>query len=211
MPLSETYLMDCMELMAKYPDKHFDLAVVDPPYGIGKTWGKSACPKYNKRKKYKTKKWNSNIPSKEYFQEMLRVSKHQIIWGCNYFPGHILVPGRIVWDKKTVQTITSSADLASQSFDQKINIFRYMWDGYRQEHFEHRIHPTQKPVALYDWIFANYAKPGDLILDTHLGSGSSRIAAHKAGLDFVACELDPDYFEAQEKRFKEFTAQLRMF
>lgn len=198
---------DCIAGMKRYPNKFFNLAIVDPPYGIGKTWGKSSCPKYHKRNKYTNKNWNNEIPSEEYFFELYRVSEHQIIWGCNYYNHFIKATGRIVWDKKTVQDITSAADLASQSFTNKIDMFRFMWDGYRQEKPEARIHPTQKPVALYDWLLKKYSSSGMKILDTHLGSGSSRIACHKAGLEFVGFELDTEYYEKQEARFKNFTAQ----
>lgn len=203
--------IDCMVGMKRFPDKWFDLAIVDPPYGLGKTWGKSSSLKWNKRDKYAHKKWNDSIPDGDYFKELFRVSNHQIIWGCNYYNSHIISAGRIVWDKKTVQQVTSACDLASQSFSNKIDLFRWMWDGYRQEEFEHRIHPTQKPVALYKWLLTHYAKQGDRILDTHLGSGSSRIAAYDLGFDFTGFELDKDYYEAQEKRFRQFKSQSKLF
>jgi site-specific DNA-methyltransferase (adenine-specific) len=208
---SVVYNEDCVEGMKRFSDGYFDLAIVDPPYGIGKTWGKSSCPKYNHRKKYTNKNWNNEIPSDAYFEQLYRVSKHQIIWGCNYYNGYIKATGRIVWDKKTAQEITSACDLASQSFTNKIDIFRFMWDGYRQEQPEERIHPTQKPVALYSHLLKKYALDGWKILDTHLGSGSSRIACHKAGFEFVGFELDAEYYEKQEKRFRDFASQMRLF
>jgi len=203
--------VDCMAYMATLPDKIFDLAVVDPPYGIGKTWGKSSCPDYAKRDKYENKKWNDITPTDKYFTELYRVSHNQIIWGCNYYSANIKDVGRIVWDKKTVQDKTSGCDLASQSFSRRIDIFRFMWDGYRQEVPEDRIHPTQKPVALYKWLLKKYAKPGDRILDTHGGSMSSAIAAEHMGFDMTICELDKDYFDAGVKRFKEQTMQIKIF
>jgi site-specific DNA-methyltransferase (adenine-specific) len=222
---SKAYLMDCMDLMAQYPDKYFTLAVVDPPYGIGQP-KQCDLKGYNARKsleerlqknrlnsgggKLKNRKlnssnceWDNDIPSEEYFLELKRVSKNQIIWGGNYFP---LPPSRciICWDKVQPWENFSQVELAWTSFDKPAQLYRY------DNRTGDKIHPTQKPVALYDWIFKNYAKPGDKILDTHLGSGSSRIAAEKAGLDFVGCELNPDYFAAQETRFKNFISQLRI-
>lgn len=203
---------DCMALMARYPDKYFDLAVVDPPYGIGAAnmklgVGTSAkCSKIENRV-WLAKDWDASIPSKEYFESLARVSKNQVIWGGNYFTEH-LPPSQYfaIWDK------------AEGMYGRDFAECEYAWVKlggtriFKKAPFQSdRIHPTQKPVALYDWIFKNYAKEGDKILDTHLGSGSSRISAWKAGLDFTACELDADYYAAQEKRFKEFTAQIRMF
>lgn len=194
---------DCMALMSRYPDKYFELAVVDPPYGLGKkiySGGTKGC-------KFQTlfgeNKWDDKIPSNEYFEQLFRISKNQIIWGGNYFP---LAPTRclILWDKKKGDNNFSMFELAWTSFDKPAKI-------YRKSSMGERIHPTQKPIALYDWIFKNYAKPTDKILDTHLGSGSSRIAAYKNKLHFVGCELDKDYFEAQEKRFKQFKSQLTLF
>ncbi len=214
-----------MAVMARYPDKFFDLAVVDPPYGIGQP--KQSKKGYNGRKsleerlaknrlnqgagKLKNRKlnksnceWDNKPPDESYFKELKRVSKNQIIWGGNYFN---LPPSRCVicWDKNQPWENFSQWEMGWTSFDMPASLFRY------DNKTGNKIHPTQKPIKLYDWIFHNYAKPGDLILDTHLGSGSSRIAAHKAGLSFVGCELDKEYFEAQEKRFKEFTSQLRLF
>lgn len=194
---------DCMALMSRYPDKYFELAVVDPPYGLGKkiySGGTKGC-------KFQTlfgeNKWDDKIPSNEYFEQLFRISKNQIIWGGNYFP---LAPTRclILWDKKKGDNNFSMFELAWTSFDKPAKI-------YRKSSMGERIHPTQKPIALYDWIFKNYSKPTDKILDTHLGSGSSRIAAYKNKLHFVGCELDKDYFEAQEKRFKQFKSQLTLF
>ena len=201
-----------MAVMARYPDKWFDLAVVDPPYGIGqnKNNGKSIGLRkkwsgYIKQK-YKSKEWDSEPPSAEYFIELYRISKNQIIWGSNYFE---LKPtkGIIAWDKQCDGTGFSHFELAWSSFDKSAKIFRYPIQGESQE----RIHPTQKPVALYDWLLKNYAKPGDKILDTHLGSASSRIAADRAGLDFVGCEIDKEYYNDGVKRYNNYKAQLTLW
>lgn len=197
---SEVFLMDCMEGMKQYPDKFFDLAVVDPPYGIGI----SSNPF---RQKFEKCDWDNAIPNKQYFDELMRVSKNQIIWGGNYFD---LPPsqGFIIWDKKQPQDFSSAmCEMAWMSLQKPAKIFR--------KHVvtaePNKIHPTQKPISLYEWIFANYASEGNLILDTHLGSGSSRIAAKKAGLDFTGYEIDPEYFEQSCKRYNEWNSQLRMF
>ena len=198
--ISEVYNIDCIEGMKKYPDNHFDLAVVDPPYGIGI----SSNPF---RQKFEKCNWDNAIPNKQYFDELMRVSKNQIIWGGNYFD---LPPsqGFIIWDKKQPQDFSSAmCEMAWMSFQKPAKIFR--------KHVvtaePNKIHPTQKPIALYDWTFKNYTKQGDLILDTHLGSGSSRIAADKAGLSFVGFELDKEYFDASNKRFEDYKKQLKLF
>jgi site-specific DNA-methyltransferase (adenine-specific) len=194
-----------MAVMARYPDKYFDLAVVDPPYGID----------IEQRVFKDDKKWDTEIPTKEYFNELFRVSKNQIIWGGNYFIQHLYsTKCFLIWDKKITDTHTfSMVEFAWTSFNTCAKTFYSPPPGHRGFYKIDgiRIHPTQKPVKLYEWILSFYATNGMKILDTHLGSGSSRIAAHKAGLSFIGCELDPDYFKAQEKRFKEFTAQLRLF
>jgi site-specific DNA-methyltransferase (adenine-specific) len=214
MATSEVYNEDCMALMARYPDKYFDLAVVDPPYGIGEdglknhSRGNLASPK-----KYTPKNWDKKPPTEKYFIELTRVSKNQIIWGANHFLGWTS-PCWLVWDKENGNNDFADCELAWTSFKSAVRKFKFRWAGMFQgdmKNKEIRIHPTQKPVALYDWIYHNYAKPTDLILDTHLGSGSSRIAAHKSGLSFVGCELDKEYFDAQEKRFKDYVSQLRLF
>lgn len=219
--------MDCIEGMRQYPDKHFDLAVVDPPYGIGA--GKRVGTTYKKgvlrnkkgfgnTKLYESKKWDSEVPEENYWNELFRVSKNQIVWGGNYFTSFLKESrGWIFWDKKiTNHQIENYSDgeLAWTSFDCVLKKFTYDWIGLGYVNSTEkgtRFHPTQKPIALYDWIFHNYAKAGDLILDTHLGSGSSRIAAHKAKLDFVGFEIDPDYFAAAQKRYDTFASQLTLF
>jgi site-specific DNA-methyltransferase (adenine-specific) len=202
---SEVFNEDCMELMAQYPDKYFDLAVVDPPYGINinESIGRYKNQKHSGHKKAV---WDNKTPCCEYFNELFKVSKNQIIWGGNYFD---LPPTKcfLIWDKEFSENLSFSMyEYAWTSFNKTSKGFKFNPAGDRP-----KMHPTQKPVKLYDWIFKNYAKEGDKILDTHLGSGSSRIAAHKAGLDFVGCELDKEYFDDQEKRFKEFVSQLRLF
>ena len=215
--LSTVYLMDCIEGMKCYPDKYFDLAVVDPPYGIGVDGAihirKPDRPStWDMVEKYERKEWDRAIPTAEYWKELFRVSKEQIVWGGNYFT-EFLPPSKcwIFWDKLFDKTFNfSHGELAWTSFDKQL--FKVTKSSKAETNGgKNRIHPTQKPVYLYDWIFMNYAKDGDKILDTHLGSGSSRIAAHKAGLDFVGFEIDEDYFNASEDRFKKFVSQTRLF
>jgi site-specific DNA-methyltransferase (adenine-specific) len=203
-----------MEVMARYPDKYFDLAVVDPPYGIGEASAKIHT-RHHSQKKYTIKDWDTEPPSIDYFIELMRISKNQIIWGANHFIERINKNSScwIVWDKDGYGD-QADCELAWGSFKTAVRKYKYTWNGFRQENMKNkeiRTHPTQKPIALYSWIFKNYAKEGDKILDTHLGSGSSRIAAHKAGLDFVGCELDKEYFEAQEKRYNLFISQTDLF
>ena len=205
--------MDCMEYMRTVPDKYFDLAIVDPPYGIGadkeKYTPENETWKGKKKKGYLTKKWDEKIPTSEYFYELKRVSSHQIIWGANYFG---LIGGYIFWNKKETMPTYSKGELAWTSLFNRVDLFEMLWSGYKKEIQEERFHPTQKPVKLYDWLLANYAKPEHKILDTHLGSGSSAIAAHYYGCaEFVGCELDKDYYDAAIKRFEMQTAQATLF
>jgi len=192
-----------MELMSRYEDNHFDLAIVDPPYGLGKSVVNSG----GRFKKYQNKNgnWDMEIPTDEYFEELFRVSKNQIIFGGNYFD----LPKNkcfIVWDKKQPQGISfAMAEYAWASFDKVAQIFSLRSQGQEQ-----RFHPTQKPVKLYEWLLMNYAKEGDKILDTHLGSGSIAIACHNLGYDLTACELDKDYYKSAMKRLNEHTSQLRI-
>jgi site-specific DNA-methyltransferase (adenine-specific) len=183
------------------------------PTGLVKRMKKECKAGINRKKKYKGGDWDSSAPEKNYFDELIRVSKNQIIWGANHFIENIPnanTPCWIFWDKDGFGDF-ADGELAWCSFNSAVRKFKWTWNGFRKQQPEHRIHPTQKPVALYDWIFKNYAKPTDKILDTHLGSGSSRIAAHRAGLDFTGCEIDKDYFDAAEQRYRNFTAQLRLF
>ncbi len=203
MPISEVYNMDCMEYMKDIPDKFFDLAVVDPPYGIGIDGQKLSInknPKAN-RKEHNHKGWDNSIPPESYFDELRHVSKNRIIWGANYFVSNLNegTKGWIVWYKGQKGLTMSDCELAFSSFNNptrivEINRVQLLKEG--------TIHPTQKPIKLYQWILNNYAETGDKILDTHLGSGSSRIAAYKLGFDFYATEIDKEYFEAQEQRFR---------
>jgi site-specific DNA-methyltransferase (adenine-specific) len=198
--------MDCMDYMAGLPDKAFELAVVDPPYGLGDRLSDGAGKLKNRPhiQLYKNNKFDNATPNADYFKELTRVSKNQIIWGGNYFD---LPPTRCVicWDKKQPMPTFSKWEMAWTSFDKVAEI----WNGSSMD--IGRIHPTQKPVALYEWLLTNYAKPGDRILDTHLGSGSSAIAAHKLGFDFVGMELDTDYYAAAVKRFEQHKAQANLF
>ena len=209
--ISEVYNKDCIAGMREYPDKYFDLAIVDPPYGnidaIGLTDNKKNGKQATKRKGYKL--FENIAPENEYYIELERISKNQIIWGGNFLG---LCGGVIVWQKNG--TAFGEAEVAICSTHKSVKVFEYTWNGMIQgdmKNKEIRIHPTQKPVKLYEWILMNYAKEGDKILDTHLGSGSSRIACYRNGFDFVGFELDKDYYEAQEKRFKTELMQPRLF
>lgn len=214
--ISDVRLGDCMDFMREFPDGHFELAIVDPPYGINADKKNSTLKKQSKKsasesKFYGSQQWDSNIPEDEYFVELSRVSKKQIIWGANYFG---LRGGMIFWDKQVTMPTYSSGELAFKSWENKVDFVSIKWHGMIQQDMKNkelRIHPTQKPIALYKWLLKNYAKPGDKILDTHLGSGSSRIAAHDMGFDFYAAELDADYFAAQEERFQRHIKQGQLF
>lgn len=203
---SRVYLRDCMEAMAEFPDNYFDLAVVDPPYGIGA--GKMTMGS-GKHKFIKGKHWDALPPNKDYFVELFRVSKNQIIWGGNYFTD-ILPPSPhwIVWDKKNPNLSFAEGELAWVRSGNNLRIFQHYS---AQVEKGGKIHPTQKSIDLYDWIFNRYATPGMKILDTHLGSGSSRISAQKAGMNFWGYEIDEEYFTAHCKRFDIFAAQGRLF
>lgn len=202
-PISIAENRDCMEAMKGFGDKFFDLAIVDPPYGIGAE--NHAGSKANGWAQWDKKDWDSSIPDEGYFRELLRVSKNQIIWGGNYMTQHLTASmGWIMWDKGQRDFSLADGELAWSSFDKAIRIFTMARATALQEG---KIHPTQKPVKLYKWLLKNYAKPGDKILDTHLGSGSSRIAAYKMGFDFWGYEIDADYWQAQERRFAEAIAE----
>jgi len=213
MRISEAVLMDNMEYMARFPDKFFDLAVVDPPYGLDLAnmnmgIGKSKKASKIQNRKWKAKDWDLQTPKNEYFDLLFKISKNQIIWGGNYFD---LPPCKnyIIWDKKIPEGLSfSDCEMAWTSFDKAPKIFRY--SAYLDK--KSKFHPTQKPVNLYDWIYKNYLPEGGKVIDTHLGSGSNRIAADKAGnIDFYSCELDEEYFQAQELRFKQYKSQLKLF
>jgi len=214
-PSSVVYLEDCVQGLKRFEDKHFDLAIVDPPYGWGDAFfGLTATPKARKNKrvkKHETKDWNEP-PKKEYWNELFRVSKNQIVWGGNYFADVLPISrGWVFWDKGYENTNNFSAgELAWTSFD-KILKKVYITNRIMPHQLHENIHPCQKPVKLYEWLLKEYSAEGNLILDTHLGSGSSRIAAYKGGFNFVGFEIDQEYYEKQEKRFKNFTAQQRLF
>jgi site-specific DNA-methyltransferase (adenine-specific) len=214
--ISEVCNMDCIEGMKQYPDKHFDLAVVDVPYGIGEDGGSNhSRNQLAQATKYTPKRWDNEAPDKRYFDELMRVSKNQIVWGANHFISRLPFDSScwLVWDKDNSGDF-ADCELAWTSFRTAVRKFKWRWNGMLQQNMkkkEIRIHPTQKPVDLYAWIFHNYAKEGDIILDTHLGSQSSRIAANKAGLDFVGFEIDKEYFEQGNERYNNFISQLRMF
>lgn len=208
---SQVFNIDCMEGMKQYPDKYFELAIVDPPYGnidaIGLINNKKLNKQSTKRKQYHI--FENIQPNDEYYIELDRISKHQIIWGGNFLG---LCGGAIVWKKNG--TAFGEAEIAICSTHKSVKIFEYTWNGMIQQDMKNkeiRIHPTQKPVSLYKWILDKYANKGDKIIDTHLGSGSSRIAAYDMGFDFTGFELDKDYFEAQEKRYNDHIKQIKLF
>ncbi len=199
-----------MAVMARYPDKHFDLAIVDPPYGLN--MAKEKPRKDGRFAGNIPKSWDEKIPDIKYFNELFRVSHNQIIWGGNYFslPAHQCF---IFWYKQNPVDNFSDGELAWTSFKQPAKCFNFKYYGSLQGCLkaDKKIHISQKPIDLYDWLLHNYAKPGQRVLDTHLGSGSSAIAAHYYGVDFVGCELDKDYYDAAVKRFKLATAQTTLF
>jgi len=207
--------IDCMEYMKTVPDKYFDLAIVDPPYGIGEsvktnhTRGKLA-----KAKNYKPFYGNDLKPLDPiYFNELKRVSENQIIWGANHFLGWTSSCW-IVWDKDNGETDFADCELAYTSFSSAVRKYKYRWQGMLQgdmKNKEDRIHPTQKPIKLYKWLLTNYAKEGQKIFDSHLGSGSIAIACHDLGFDLVGCEIDKDYYEAAVKRFNNHKLQQTLF
>lgn len=205
--MTQAFNRDCIEAMKEYPDKYFELACVDPPYGININHSMGRR-KGDKKSNYKKADWDSEPPPLEYFTELFRVSQNQIIWGANHFISRMPYDSAcwLMWDKKFSDDVSfAQYEMAWTSLSGTCKKF----DKHPTQ--DNRIHPTQKPIKLYDWIFNRFAKPGDKILDTHLGSGSSRISADKNGFDFVGFELDKEYFEAQEKRFKNYKSQLVLF
>lgn len=207
--------MDCMEGMKEFPDKYFELAIVDPPYGINMDGGKIGGDNLGTAKNYIKKDWDISAPQEPYFNELRRASKNQIIWGANHFISRIPLDSScwIVWDKDNSGNF-ADCELAWTSFKTAVRIFRYRWNGMLQENMkskEVRIHPTQKPVALYEWLLTRYAIKGDKILDTHVGSASSLIACHNLGFDYVGFELDKDYYSMASKRLDHVKAQASIF
>jgi len=206
---------DNMALMARYPDKYFDLAIVDPPYGIGAgSVNFQSGTRKRPSKFHKVNDWDNAIPLDEYWKELFRISKNQIVWGGNYMT-EFLPPSRcwVFWDKGTGETSYADGELAWCSFDKVVKKFTKFWSGgnAKEKGDLDRVHPTQKPVALYKWLLDKYAKQGDKILDTHLGSGSIAIACHDYGFDLTACELDKDYFDAAMKRLMQHQSQTKLF
>jgi site-specific DNA-methyltransferase (adenine-specific) len=197
-----------MELMARYPDKYFDLAIVDPPYGIGRDGSIKSTSKHGGKKAHTFKGWDDKTPNEFYFKELFRVSKNQIIWGANYFTKYLPKSmGWVFWDKGQ-RICNSDGELAFTSFEVALRVAEYN----RVELLkEGTIHPTQKPIVLYKWLLDKYAKQGDKILDTHLGSGSIAIACHDYGFDLTACELDKEYFDKAIQRINNHTNQLKLF
>lgn len=226
------YNIDCMQGMKEFPDKYFDLAIVDPPYGRKEHGGrnrsgyvrqKNGSKIFVKDGQYGNRNWDNEPPSEDYFNELMRVSKNQIIFGCNYFD-YPLIGGRIVWDKCNDGSDQSDAEIAYCSMNDRVDIFRYMWRGMFQGKSitegttqqgnkrlnEKRIHPTQKPVVLYEWLLNRYAKPNDIILDTHVGSASSLIACYNTNHKFVGFELDEYYYKVSKQRLDTEMEQMRL-
>jgi site-specific DNA-methyltransferase (adenine-specific) len=219
LPFLSLFHADCMEIMKQYPDKYFDLAIVDPPYGIdinnqsqGKGGGVARKIDYTK------KNWDKSAPEIIYFNELRRVSKNQIVWGANHFISRLPFDSScwIVWDKDNGETDFADCELAWTSFKTAVRRFKWTWAGMRQQNMknkEERIHPTQKPIALYEWILQNYASEGNLILDTHFGSGSIALAIYKVNrldkmnLHLTACEIDKEYIDKAIKRISESIKQ----
>ena len=204
---------DCLEAMKEYPDNYFDLAIVDPPYGIG---ANKMTLGNGKRKIYRGEEdWDKEPPSEEYFNELMRVSKNQIIWGANHFISRIPYNSScwIFWDKGTGGNDFADGELAYTSFSTTVRKYFKSWVGAnaKERYDTDRFHPTQKPIALYKWLLKNYAKEGDIILDTHVGSASSLIACEDMGFEYVGYEIDEDYYKAASKRLDTFLSQIRMF
>lgn len=217
---------DCMNFLPGFPDNYFDVAIVDPPYFSGPEkrgfYGRKTSPIGVSRIYKVSEQWN--IPDKEYFDQLFRVSKNQIVWGCNYFD-YSFPPGRIVWDKCNGKSSFSDCEIAACSFHDSVRLFRYMWNGMLQGKSiahgeimqgnkklnEKRIYPTQKPVNLYRWICQKYLQKGMKILDTHVGSASSLIAYEECGLEYIGYEINEDYYNDACKRLEEFRSQITLF
>jgi site-specific DNA-methyltransferase (adenine-specific) len=207
---NKVYLEDCTEALKRFSDGYFDIAVVDPPYGIGANKMQLGN---GKKKIYRGEAdWDNAIPTAEYWEQLFRVSKNQIVWGGNYMTEYLKPTSAwLFWDKGTGENDFADGELAWTSYNGALRKITKSWVGANAKDGLERIHPTQKPIYLYDWIFNRFAKEGNLILDTHVGSGSSRIAAHKNKLHFVGFEIDRGYYEAQEKRFNAVISQQSLF
>jgi len=219
--MNVVHCCDCVEFMRGRPDNYYDLAIVDPPYGINAGKGTEIYLSNNGKQEWKGKTkndktiygdWDNSVPDESYFKELFKVSKNQIIWGGNYF-NLPPTPCLIIWDKKNGDSFFADGECAWSSFKTKLRIFQYLSCGFMGSHKNRdvRIHPTQKPVDLYKWLLKNYAKPGQTIFDSHVGSGSSRIACHDMGFSFEGCEIDKDYWTAQEARYQNHIAQKSLF
>ena len=209
---SVVYNEDCVEGLKRFSDKYFDLAIVDPPYGIERFKNVTTTPSskdVHAKRFQRMETVNNDKPTDEYWSELFRVSKNQIVWGANNFE---LPPSEyfLCWNKEQAMPNFATLEYAWVSMGLKKPAKLFTYSIHKHNQIE-KVHPTQKPIPLYEWILQNYAKEGDLILDTHLGSGSSRIAAYKGGFNFVGFEIDQEYYEKQEKRFNDFKSQLRMF
>ena len=207
---------DCLPAMKQMKDNEYDLAIVDPPYGINMDGGKIGAGVLGPQAEYSKKFWDKQPPSQDYFDELLRISKNQIIWGANHFISKIPFDSScwIVWDKQNGKNYFADCELAWCSFKTAVRKFEFRWQGMLQGNMkdkEERIHPTQKPVALYQWILSNYAKPGDRIIDTHLGSGSIAIACHDNKFHLDAWELDEEYYMKAKSRLEAHQQQLQLF
>ena len=210
------YNCDCMELLRQTPDNYYSLCIVDPPYGIdiaeklANGWVSKAGGT-----KFEAKDWDKYTPTQEYWDELFRVSKNQIVWGGNYFMSKIQrdSPCWIFWDKNNGDSLFADGEMAWTSFDSPIRLAKIHWCGSAAKHEtgQNKIHPTQKPIKLYKWLLMNYAQKGDKILDTHLGSGSIAIACHDYGFELTACELDKEYYDKAIQRIKNHVSQLKLF
>jgi len=217
--LNKIVLADCTDIMKDIPDKFFELAIVDPEYGIGASDYKRGGTQHGNSKAicktYASKNWDNKIPEKKYFDEIIRISKNQIIWGGNYFIDYLYNTSCfIVWDKDNSDNNYADCELAWTSFNSAVRKFKYKWHGMLQENMKQkdiRIHPTQKPVALYRWLLQNYAKIGDKIIDTHSGSGSLACACHLEKFDFLAIEKDEDYYKSSVERLDTLRSQGTLF
>jgi len=215
------YNQDCMEEMKEFPDKFFELAIVDPPYNVGASdgrfGGKLKAPSMVGGKANARNYTNHDrTPDKLYFNELFRVSKNQIIWGMNYYPQYLYHSGAVIWDKKNDNNqVLSDCEIAFQSFNKLVNIVRIAWSGFYKEDdredYKFRVHPNQKPVRLYKWLLTKYAKQGDKILDTHVGSASSLIACEDLGFSYVGFELDKNYYDSAMKRIENYLLQEKLF